>query len=642
MEPREENRLSMGPVVPEEPRARYEILRVVNRGGMGEIALGRVRGTKGFEKLVVLKRLRADAERDDHLAMFDVEQELMSRIEHPNIVKVFDQPVIENTPYLAMEYVRGRNLDQVIRQAKDAGDSLSMQFAFTAISEVLRGLAFVHRLKDSDGKALGVVHQDITPSNIMVSFFGEVKITDFGISYVTSRDGGLRRGVLKGKPRYVAPEVLAGKRVNNRADIYGVGVVLFELLTQQALFARASVKETLSAVARGELPDFKSMIPNLTDGIKKIFEKSLAKDPADRYRTAEEMGADIVGELAKMGGAMSPGRLGYVVRQFFRDDPDVPEVDASFEAALSAESHPGLPSSFRAPDLVQTLSELDRLLPRSSTDLFTLPPELKGELSGIQDMDPFMAATPIPDFVWDAPDDAEILRRADEKFGTLSPPTSIKEPPPLRGPDHDPAADSWSPATKKGLELPPFESPKRSLAAPAIPSFPSSSRENPLLEAKRSSSSSSSSSESSPPPFQYTEPPRVSGRRASSGLREPPPVMPVVPVVPVATAAALDAFVEPPMRPVVATAETPVEASSDGMSMAHLRTDSPVEPIATVVQAPIFAPSIPRVTTPLSFRPVEPPAQLDHKKNFSFWMGMIIGMSLGLAGGAALFSMFAR
>lgn len=632
MEPREENRLNMAAVMPEEPRARYEILRVVNRGGMGEIALGRVRGTKGFEKLVVLKRLRADAERDDHLAMFDVEQELMSRIEHPNIVKVFDQPIIENTPYLAMEYVRGRNLDQVIRQAKDGGDSLSVQFALTAISEVLRGLAFVHRLKDGDGKALGVVHQDITPSNIMVSFFGEVKITDFGISYVTSRDGGLRRGVLKGKPRYVAPEVLAGKRVNNRADIYGVGVVLFELLTQQALFARASVKETLSAVARGELPDFKSMIPNLTDGIKRIFEKSLAKDPADRYRTAEEMGADIVAELAKMGGAMSPARLGYVVRQFFRDDPDVPEVDASFEAALSAEQQPGLPSSFRAPDLVQTLSELDRLLPRSSTDLFTLPPELNIELSELKDNDPFMAATPIPDFVWDAPNEAEILRRADEKFGALSPPSSIKEPPPLHAPAIDPAAESWSPATRQApppaLNLPPFESPKRvsGLSAPPIPSFPSSSRENPVL---RPSVSSSSSSESSPPPFQYSEPPRVSGKRGNSGLREPPVAV-----------AAQDAFVEPPESPVVAAQETP---SSDGMSMAHLKTDSPVEPIAPVVQQPVFAPpSIPRVSTPLSFRSVEPPAQVDRKKNFSFWMGMVIGIAMGLAGGAALFSMFAR
>ncbi|NJK88821.1 MAG: serine/threonine protein kinase [Myxococcales bacterium] len=238
------------------PSRSYEILRVVNRGGMGEIAMARVKGTKGFEKLIVLKRLRADAEREDHIAMFDVEQEVMSRIEHPNIVKVFDQPIVDGVPYLAMEYVRGRNLDQLIRAAIQQNEPISYPVALTLTAEVLRGLAFVHRLKDNDGRALGVVHQDMTPSNVMLSFFGEVKITDFGISYVTSRDGGLRKGVLKGKPRYVAPEVLAGKRVNNRADIYGVGVVLYELLKGKALFARNSVKETLAAVARNELPNF--------------------------------------------------------------------------------------------------------------------------------------------------------------------------------------------------------------------------------------------------------------------------------------------------------------------------------------------------------------------------------------------------
>src|SRR5262249_46737140 len=164
-----------------------------------------------------------------------------------------------------------------------------LQFSLTVISEVLRGLAFVHRLKDNEGNPLGVVHQDITPSNIMVSFFGEVKITDFGISYVTSRDGGLRQGVLKGKPRYVAPEVLAGRRVNNRADIYGVGVVLYELLSGRALFTRPTVKDTLAAVARNELPKMRDEFPDLSHGLQKIFDRSLAKDPADRYRTSEEM-----------------------------------------------------------------------------------------------------------------------------------------------------------------------------------------------------------------------------------------------------------------------------------------------------------------------------------------------------------------
>lgn len=412
-------------------RPRYEILRVVNRGGMGEIALALAKGVKGFEKLVVLKRLRADAEREDHIQMFDVEQEVMSRIEHPNIVKVFDQPYIEGIPYMAMEYIRGRNLDQIVRAAMQSGRELPLHLCLTAISEVLRGLAFVHRLKDNDGRPLGVVHQDMTPSNVLVSFFGEVKITDFGISYVTSRDGGLRKGVLKGKPRYVAPEVLAGKRVNNRADIYGVGVVLYELLTGQALFARPTVKETLAAVARNELPDFERELARFGPGVAQILDRSLKKDPADRYRTAEAMAADVLNELSKRGGPMPPATLGYVVRQLFQNDPDVPEMDPAFEQAITRGPSIERPESLAPRNLDETLQELDRLLgPSKSVDLFTLPPELAMELDDLKDMEPFSGETPLPDFVWRAKSEQEILQRAEQQYGPGAA-SLVGEPPPL-------------------------------------------------------------------------------------------------------------------------------------------------------------------------------------------------------------------
>ncbi|MBI2376716.1 MAG: protein kinase [Deltaproteobacteria bacterium] len=399
------------------PRDKYEILRVVNRGGMGEIALARVRGTKGFEKLVVLKRLRADAEREDHRQMFDVEAELMSRIEHPNIVQVFDQPIVGGVQYLAMAYLRGRNLDQLIRRVKKTSERLMPQFCLTIVAEVMRGLAFVHRLKDEDGTALGVVHQDITPSNIMLSFFGEVKITDFGIAYVTSRDGGRRKGVLKGKPRYVSPEVLAGRRVNNRADIYGVAVVLYEMLAGRALFARASVDETLAAVARNELPDLAREFPHLGPGAISLMYRALAKDPQDRFRTAEEMFAETTAELARIGGPLSPSHLGYFLRKVFHDAPDLPEADPTIDAAIEKETKAFKKVEFRAPDLEQTLSELDRLLgagegSSSSHELFSLPPELATELSELDDMDPFDAKTPIPELALSGPNGEELLLNA--------------------------------------------------------------------------------------------------------------------------------------------------------------------------------------------------------------------------------------
>jgi len=420
--------MTEGLASPVEAAHKYEILRVVNRGGMGEIALARVRGSKGFEKLVVLKRLRADAERDDHKEMFDVEAEVMSRIEHPNIVQVFDQPRIDGTQYLAMAYVRGRNLDQVIRRTRQQSARISPAFSLTVMGEVLRGLAFVHRLKDEQGRALGVVHQDITPSNILVSFFGETKLTDFGIAYVTSRDGGRRSGVLKGKPRYVSPEVLAGKRVNNRADIYGAGVVLYEMLAGRALFARPSLEETLAAVARNELPDFRVVFPSLGEGLFQVLHRSLTKDPNDRYRTAEEMHADVASELGRLGGAISAPRIGYMLRQWFSGDPDVPEVDPTLDAAISEPTPSSSSSAFKAPNLDQTLSELDRLLggETSSADLFQLPPEIQRELDGLADMEPFAALTPIPEIALSGPNGEELLLRG-MGVRSLDAPPSISE-----------------------------------------------------------------------------------------------------------------------------------------------------------------------------------------------------------------------
>lgn len=400
--------------------AKYEILRVVNRGGMGEIALGRVKGAKGFEKLVVLKRLRADAEREDHRQMFDVEAELMSRIEHPNIVQVFDQPTVDGVQYLAMAYVQGRNLDQVIRKTRGDGHPMSAEFALTVTCEMLRGLAFVHRLKDAQGRALGVVHQDITPSNVMVSFFGEVKITDFGIAYVTSRDGGKRKGVLKGKPRYVAPEVLAGKRVNNRADIYGTAVVLYELLTGKPLFARNSLDETLTAVAKSELPEFSETLPMVSAGVHRIMTQALAKDPNDRYRSAEDMHRELAQELGRAGGSLSSSQLGYLMRRWFAGAPDVPEVDPTLDETQQVMRAPNVAAN--APDLQQTLSELDRLLggETGSADVFDLPPELQRELEEIEDGDPFAALTPIPELALSGPNGEELLMKA-----------MLKEPTPL-------------------------------------------------------------------------------------------------------------------------------------------------------------------------------------------------------------------
>lgn len=577
----------------DEARGKYEVLRVVNRGGMGEIALARVKGTKGFEKLVVLKRLRADAEREDHIQMFDVEQEVMSRMEHPNVVKVFDQPVIDGIPYLAMEYIRGRNLDQVVRAASQHGEELSGQFALSTISEVLRGLAFVHRLKDNEGRALGVVHQDMTPSNVLVSFFGEVKITDFGISYVTSRDGGLRKGVLKGKPRYVAPEVLAGKRVNNTADIYGVGVVLYELLTGRALFARPSVKETLGAVARNELPNFHEELRQYGDGIARILDRCLKKDPGERYRTAESMAADVLNELSKRGGPLPAATLGYQVRHYFKNDPDVPEIDPTLEQAITMG---GGDLGVVPQDLDETLLELDRLLgDEQSVDLFSVPADLQTELSDLEDMDPFAAETPLPDFLWDANSEAEILRRADAAYG------------------HNPLVREPSPLFEAGppSRLPP---PKEKAALPTFPAKP---------EAEPSEAATADASSA----------PKL---RADDG------VVVEAPVEAKPEAAPVEVKPEPAPQPVEDRREPEPVAEAKVAEAKPVVEAKPVTEAGPVAEAKPIAEAKPETPPVVETRPrPATPVPVVHAppaKSNGFWLGLVLGLGAGAAIGAAVFA----
>ncbi len=548
-------------------RSRYEILRVVNRGGMGEIALAKVTGIKGFEKLVVLKRLRADAEREDHIAMFDVEQEVMSRMEHPNVVQVFDQPVLDHVPYLAMEYVRGRNLDQIIRNAAQNDRKMSLDFTLSVISEVLRGLAFVHHLKGSNGEPLGVVHQDMTPSNVMVSFFGEVKIMDFGISYVTSRDGGLRKGVLKGKPRYVAPEVLAGKRVNNTADIYGVGVVMYEMLVGKPLFARSSVKETLSAVAKNELPDFSEKLAEFGPDVVRIMERATKKDPAERYRKAELMAVEILNVLKKRAGPVPAASLGLQIRGLFINDPDVPEIDPALEEAIVTGT--AVPSGIAGKDLNETLLALDEQLGGETSILFEVPPEIHNDLSDMNDSEPFSGKTPLPNFMLDATTSAEQMAKAQQVFeldGGVAPPFPLAPVPPL---------------------TPVAEIPKLVLAPPH-----------------------------SPPP--RTPPPRVTAIGPAPVALSYPELDPKPPTPAAAEPGPPAPALAKVPAPVLAKAHTPTpvvdaEQAAD-QALVHGYRAAP-------------RPVTPAVERPTNSSEMEQPAQTSAQ----FWMGLAIGLAVGTA-----------
>jgi len=274
-----------------------EILARLSTGGMGEVLLGRRHGALGFEKLCAVKTIRGDlTSRADFRMMFLDEAKLVARLDHPSIAQVYDFGEEGKTLYLAMEYVPGVPLSQLLKAGRAP---FPPPVAARMLSEVLRGLHYAHGVTDVTGQALGVVHRDVSPQNIILTFDGRMKILDFGIAITKDREAPETAvGVLKGKPSYMAPEHLRGGAVDRRADVFSASVVLHELLTGQKLFTRETALATALAVEGDPIPTPSQLVPGLSDILDAIVMKGLARDPDDRYPDAKSM-AEALDQVAR-------------------------------------------------------------------------------------------------------------------------------------------------------------------------------------------------------------------------------------------------------------------------------------------------------------------------------------------------------
>jgi serine/threonine protein kinase len=283
----------------------YRLLRKIARGGMAEVFLALLTSKAKFEKMVVLKRVLPElAENDEFVGSFLDEARLAARLDHPNIARVYDLGEVDGQFYLAMEYLAGEDLASVIQQCRRAGTLPPFDVVAEIGREIAEGLAFAHAAIDVQGKPLGVVHRDVSPSNVVATYQGEVKLIDFGIARAESnliRTGG---GKPKGKVQYMAPEQAAGGKVDARSDIFSAGVVLHELVTTQRLFRRGSDKETHEAVLAADCKPPSALRAGTPAELDRICGKALARDPEARYPTAAEMATD----LAKLCGELSRER----------------------------------------------------------------------------------------------------------------------------------------------------------------------------------------------------------------------------------------------------------------------------------------------------------------------------------------------
>jgi len=299
---------------------KYRLLEPLASGGMAEVWRAELYGPGGFAKEVALKLVRADLAPDPELArLFVQEARLASRLGHANVVQVFDFDVVEGRPYLAMELVRGRTLRQVTDRCRETGQRLGLARAVHVAAEVARALAHAHGLADG-GHPLGIVHRDVSPQNVLLSFEGEVKLADFGIARALGAAERTAPGALQGKVAYMAPEQARGEEVDGRADLFALGVVLWELLAGRRLFARESEAATLAGLLAADPVSppsaWNEAVPPELD---RLVLAALEREVGRRTPDAERMWADLAAVRLQLTRSPEELELRPLLRSLFPD-----------------------------------------------------------------------------------------------------------------------------------------------------------------------------------------------------------------------------------------------------------------------------------------------------------------------------------
>lgn len=275
---------------------KYTLVKRMAKGGMAELYLAIQRSMAGFEKLVVIKRILPEMHQDPgFIAMLLSEARVAASLSHPNIVQTFDVGEVNGTPFIAMEHVNGEDIRGVVRQMKKVGkQDFPLGLAIEIVMNVAAGLAYAHERIDLEGNKLNIVHRDISPQNVVLTFDGDVKIVDFGIAKSDTKFGHqTKSGRLKGKIPYMSPEQARGEEVDGRSDIFSLGILLFELTTGRRLFKGPSEYETLRLICEERYPLPTEVASDYPIALEAIVMKALAKDKSQRYGSARDLQRDL-------------------------------------------------------------------------------------------------------------------------------------------------------------------------------------------------------------------------------------------------------------------------------------------------------------------------------------------------------------
>lgn len=300
---------------------KYSLLHRIAVGGMAEIFIARHTGMKGFSRKIVIKKIRPHlSEEQSFINMFLNEAKLAAQLSHSNIAQIYDLGRIEQSYFIAMEYVRGRDMRAVTNKAEGKKIPFPLEYALKVAADTCEGLFYAHRRTDDSGHPLNIVHRDVTPENIMVSFDGEVKMLDFGIAKAENLATETKVGEIKGKLGYMSPEQIMGKSLDHRSDLFSLGVVLYEWLTGKKLFSAKHDVDVLRNVMEGKIYPPSYFRQEVPKAVEEIVMKALERNRQQRYQSAWEMQFDIRQFLSNHEFNPSNIHLSNFIRQIFAED----------------------------------------------------------------------------------------------------------------------------------------------------------------------------------------------------------------------------------------------------------------------------------------------------------------------------------
>jgi serine/threonine protein kinase len=300
------------------PFGKYYLLERINVGGMAEVFKAKAFGVEGFERLVAVKRILPNiAEDEEFITMFIDEAKIAVQLQHANIAQIFDLGKVDDSYFIALEYVYGKDLRAIFDHLRKVGDRMPTAQVCYVMMQVCEGLDYAHNKRDAQGRDLNLVHRDVSPQNVLVGYEGEIKLVDFGIAKAAGKASKTQAGILKGKFGYMSPEQVRGLPVDRRSDVFAVGICLYELLTGERLFVGESDFSTLEKVRNVEILPPSSFNKRIAPELERIVLKALAKEVEDRYQNAIDLHDDLQAYLYSIGEFYSRKDLAGWMKKIF-------------------------------------------------------------------------------------------------------------------------------------------------------------------------------------------------------------------------------------------------------------------------------------------------------------------------------------